>query len=32
MVMKNWGQGRDKFLARIIEPLKEKVLYTQAKR
>ncbi|MEE2925544.1 MAG: outer membrane lipoprotein-sorting protein [bacterium] len=24
MVMKNWGEGRDKFLARIIEPLKER--------
>ncbi len=24
MVMKNWGEGRDKFLARIVEPLKEK--------
>lgn len=24
MVMKNWGEGREKFLARILEPLKEK--------
>ena len=24
MVMKNWGEGRDKFLARILEPLKER--------
>ena len=24
MVMKNWGEGRDKFLARIVEPLKER--------
>ena len=24
MIMKNWGEGRDKFLARIVEPLKER--------